>query len=181
MKHGYRVVMGVACVLVLLLQGQVRGEALFVDAADDYLVLEPVLGAVTGVTATLTPGWQMISLPVMPADASLGAVFPDAISAYAFDGAGYRKVAGLSACEGYWLNLVMGGEYWLEGQAVDECAGSLPAGWSMIGAPLGGTEVGAIVQDPVDNVLSVWGFAGAYYPVETELDEKVGYWVNLRA
>ena len=40
MRHGYRVVSGLAFALVMLWQGQVRAEAAYVDAADDRSVMK---------------------------------------------------------------------------------------------------------------------------------------------
>jgi hypothetical protein len=177
MKHGYRVVSGLAFALVLLWQGQVRAAAVYVEAADDRSLLK-LAQAPTGVTTSLSAGWHLVSLPVMPADASLGALFPDAISAYSFTGTGYERVTGLESCEGYWLNLLTGGDYVISGVPVEQCVGTLPAGWSLIGVPKGGTTVGAIVHNPVDNTLVLWGYAGAFAQVTT-LDEGSAYWVNM--
>jgi hypothetical protein len=177
MKHGYRVVSGLAFALVLLVQGQVRAEAVYVDAADDHSLMK-LAQAPTGVTTSLSAGWHLISLPVMPADASLTALFPDAISAYSFTGSGYERVSGLETCEGYWLNLLTGGDYQISGVPVGECVGTRPEGWSLIGVPKGGTTVGAIVHNPVDNSLVLWGYAGAF-ALASNLEEGAGYWLHM--
>jgi len=177
MKHGYRVVSALAFALVMLWQGQVRAEVAYVDAADDRSVMK-LAQAATGVTEQLSAGWHLISLPVMPGDASLNAVFPDAISAYSFTGTGYERVSGFETCEGYWLNLLTGGEYAIAGVPVAECAPTLPAGWSLIGVPKGGTAAGTIVHNSADNTMVLWGYSGAF-ALANDLEEGAGYWVHM--
>ena len=143
------------------------------------------LAAVSGVeevddfTYELPAGWSMVSVPVEGVDMELNSLFPDAISAFAFAD-GYQSVAELVPCQGYWLHLENGGNYGVSGTEVDQCNPVLPAGWSMIGAPFGGTARAQIGQDPAAILVSVFGFASGYQSVQ-QMAAGEGYWVSLNA
>ena len=128
----------------------------------------------------LLPGWNLVSLPLVPLDASGRSLFPDLISAFSFGG-GYFAVSELSPCKAYWVNLAEGGSYTVEGSAnVSSCSETMNSGWHLFGASRGITSVAEIVQDPPGILTSVFGFANGYYQAET-VNEGVGYWVNLSA
>ena len=123
-------------------------------------------GEASVVGVTYGPGWNMISLPVIPPDPTFDVIFPDATSALEYAD-GYQPVTTLDPCVGYWLNLTTGGDYTLTGTQINPCEMTLPSSWSMVGVPLSGTKVDDIVQNPADNLVSVFGFAGGY-------DQKTG-------
>ena len=52
----------------------------------------------------LPPAWNLVSLPLVPLDASVTSLFPDAISAFSFSGS-YFPVNELRPCKAYWVNL----------------------------------------------------------------------------
>jgi hypothetical protein len=137
-------------------------------------------GGARTITINYPSGWSMASIPVMPADNSLGVLFPDALSAFQFSG-GYQQVATLNPCTGYWLNLTNGGDYTITGDATVQCSALLPVGWSMLGVPLSGTRVENIIQDPVDLLLSVFAFEGAYVQKAgpNRLAEGQGFWIDM--
>jgi hypothetical protein len=129
---------------------------------------------------TYGAGWTMVSLPVTPPDGTIGVLFPDAISAFKFTD-GYQQVTALVPCTGYWLNLTTGGSYTLSGSAVGQCDSQLPDSWSMQGVPLRGTRAEDILQNPPDNLASVFGFEGGYV-LKTGADlltEGQGFWFNM--
>jgi hypothetical protein len=156
--------------------------------ADSSLVItDPLItslsitqGGPATVNVTYGPSWNMVSLPVTLAVSTFNVVFPDAVSAFAFNG-GYQQVTELSPCQGYWLNLSTGGTYTLTGTAVGQCDKSLPVSWSMMGVPLSGTKVDDIVQNPVSDLTSVFGFTGSYVQKTGQdlLTEGQGFWFNL--
>ena len=99
---------------------------------------------------SLSPGWNLVSLPLVPLDASVTSLFPDAISAFSF-GNGYFRVTDLTPCEAYWVNLSEGGSYTVEGsENVSSCSDTMISGWHLFGAPRGFTPVAEIVRDPAD-------------------------------
>jgi hypothetical protein len=119
----------------------------------------------------------MISLPVIPPDPTFDVIFPDATSALEYAD-GYQPVTTLDPCVGYWLNLTTGGDYTLTGTQINPCEMTLPSSWSMVGVPLSGTKVDDIVQNPADNLVSVFGFAGGYDRKTGQdlLVEGQGFW-----
>ena len=69
-----------------------------------------VFSALVDYTYDLEPGWHMVSLPLAVEDASLAAIFPDAISLFGFE-SGYYPSDEMSPLQGYWVNIAEGGEY----------------------------------------------------------------------
>jgi hypothetical protein len=139
-------------------------------------------GGPARVALQYAPGWNMASIPVIPVDAALDALFPDALSAFQFSG-GYQQVTTLAPCTGYWLNLNSGGTYQIDGDEVAQCEAVLPAAWSLQGVPLRGTRVDDIAESPPNNLLSVFGFEGTYVLKEGQalLAEGQGFWFDMLA
>ena len=137
-------------------------------------------GGLRAVTLHYPPGWSMVSIPVTPVDATLVALFPDALSAFEFSG-GYQRVTTLDTCTGYWLNLPTGGTYTITGEVVTQCRAALPVDWSIQGVPISGTRVNNIVQDPVNSLASVFAFEGAYIHKTGHdlLAEGQGFWFDM--
>ena len=128
----------------------------------------------------LSPRWNLVSLPIVPFDASLASLFPDAISAFSFSGS-YFPVSELTPCKAYWVNLTEGGIYTVEGaENVSNCTETLNSGWHLFGAPRGVTPMAEIYQEPAAILTSVFRFDKGYYQAET-MNEGIGYWVNLSA
>jgi ribosomal protein L35AE/L33A len=132
------------------------------------------------VSVTYASGWNMISLPVVPADGTFDTVFPGATSTFGFTG-GYQLVTQLAACQGYWLNLPAGNTFQITGTAVGPCDVSPSARWNMLGVPFGGTIVDNIVQNPTSNVVSIFAFNGGYQQMSGQdlLVQGGGFWFNL--
>jgi hypothetical protein len=145
--------------------------------------LEILFRSSTDVPLTYRSSWNMTSLPVTPADATLTVLFPDVVSAFNFNG-GYAPQTTINTCEGYWFNLTTGGTYTVNGTDVAQCDVTLPSNWSMIGAPRNGVAVSAIVQTPAANIISIFSFSGGYALVDLttgSLTEGQGFWVNMTA
>ena len=130
-------------------------------------------------------GWDMISLGLDLEDKSLLSVFPSAISLYGFDN-GYQQVTELEIGKGYWVNLDAGIYETDYSAEIDDLTLNLPEKWNMIGSisnPIAATD---IVQDPPDNIISIYGYSGTnyvkVYPDGTGiLEQGKGYWINMAA
>jgi hypothetical protein len=153
--------------------------------AESLVISDPMVTALTltdlrTVTLHYPPGWSMVSIPVVPMDNSLGVLFPDALSAFGFDG-GYDLTTQLSPCRGYWLNLTAGGDYTLTGDPVSQCDGFLPANWSLRGTPLNGTRVENIIQNPPSSLATAFTFEGAYVRKTGQdwLAQGQAFWVDM--
>lgn len=124
-------------------------------------------------------GWYLVSLPVIPTDPALDALFPDADVAYWYipPRGPYTEVTELEPAKGYWVHLTEGGSYTIRGGPFADYTASLSRGWSMMGAVL---EVSAPTTDPPDQVDVMYGYIaprGPYYEA-TELAPGEGYWVH---
>ncbi len=130
-------------------------------------------------TYELPAGWSMISLPCEVTDASRTALFPTAISLFAF-GNGYQPADTLRPGAGYWINLPAAATVTLpEGAAWPEAelTEALPAGWSMVGVGATRLSVPAL-RAAYGFLISVFGFANGYVAPDT-LEPGSGYWTNL--
>ena len=130
-----------------------------------------------------TAGWDMVSLGLDIEDKTLSSLFPSAISLYEFDNE-YQQVTELEIGKGYWLNLSSGITKTLYGAVIDNLTLDLPEKWSMIGNITQQIAVSDIVQNPADNIISIYGYDNgqyvAVYPGGSEiLEQGKGYWINL--
>jgi hypothetical protein len=134
------------------------------------------------VPVTYGAGWNMVSLPVVPTDATYNVLFPDAAGAGVFRYAGgYQSVTTLQPCEGYWLKLNTGDTYSLTGTTVDQCDTLAPSGWNILGVPVDGVIRSNMIETPTSNVASVFGYAGGYIQKNAPdlLENGQGFWFKL--
>jgi hypothetical protein len=134
---------------------------------------------ISTVSFSTAPGWNLTSLPFLPADPFLHAIFPLAVgSAYSYDGAGYRAGDTLRTSVGYWMRLNAAAQVVFHG--TDRTSDTIPvnAGWNLIGDLSVPFPASAAVTMP-PGVLSsrFFGYANAYYPADTLMPGK-GYWIN---
>ena len=125
----------------------------------------------------LGAGWNLISIPVIPADASVDTIFGDKITppVYEYD-AGYKSVTSLEPKKGYWV---------LADSPVGiDIIGTVPAdpevtvvpGWNLIGPVSPDVQVSSFA-----NITPpVYGYDAGYKSVET-LEQTRGYWVLTSA
>ena len=127
-------------------------------------------------TFELSAGWNMISLPLAVADASLEATFPHAISLFGFND-GYHAADRLEPLNGYWINLAEQAEVTIIGAPYDECRTEIPGGWTMVG-PCGSQVDVAGLQEENPALVSVFGFGSSYFAAEA-MEPGWGYWTNM--
>ncbi|MGA1865323.1 MAG: hypothetical protein ACMUHX_09695 [bacterium] len=128
-------------------------------------------------------GWSMISLPLVPENAYVSSLFPDAVVLYGYKkGAGYIRVTNeqsLEAGKGYWIKLNTAKTYSITGEIIDKYNLTLQNGWYMIG---GCTYV---AQPSVDDgeIKVIYGFKrGVGYQRITapeRLEPGKGYWILI--
>jgi hypothetical protein len=132
----------------------------------------------------LSKGWSMISLPVIPDNAKLSALFPEAVVMYMYErGAGYVRVKGdddLEASRGYWILLNDAQSYSINGQLIQEyILSAYEDGWEMIGG------CGSPAQASVDhcNIGVIYGFDNETgykrIPDGECLEPGKGYWIFI--
>jgi len=123
--------------------------------------------------------WNMISVPLQPADMHKDTLFPDAVSdAYAYN-AGYSTETVLERGEGYWLKFSSAGSTALFGTSVHRDTFAVVSGWNLIGSITDPVSVGSVATIPPGMSLSAFfGYAGGYEVVST-IEPGQGYWVKV--
>jgi len=129
---------------------------------------------------TFVTGWQMVSLPVIPEDPSVEALFPGYLAAWRFEpGSGYVLATEFEPCRGYWLKLGSDVTMTVCGQPVTDCSRALSSGWHMVGGP---NCITTPQTDPPDHLSALWGFEpGNGYVLPDYLRPWQGYWAKLDA
>ena len=124
-------------------------------------------------TISLDAGWNMVSIPVIPADASVDAIFGDNITlpVYEYD-AGYKSVTTLEPMKGYWVLANSAVDISISGTVPSDLSVTVVPGWNMIGPVSSGVQVSSFT----DVTLPVYGYAAGYNSV-TVLEQTKGYWV----
>ena len=125
-------------------------------------------------------GWSMVSMGLDLDDTAVASVFPTAISVYEFDpDSGYEVRDTLIPGKGYWLNLPGVYSNALFGSGINDITLDLPQGWSMLGTISGQMAVADIIQNPENNIISIYDFDSGYSPVGDYLEQGKGYWIKL--
>jgi hypothetical protein len=129
----------------------------------------------------LPADWSMISLPVVPQDACLASLFPEAVVVYKYQkGTGYVPVQAEEKLEGgmgYWILLDEPKEYVLMGTKITQYTIPVSDQWYLIGG----------CTDPAQrtltegNIKAVHGYAqdGGYTTLRASdpLEQGKGYWI----
>lgn len=133
------------------------------------------------VTLTLAQNWNLLCLPVLPADTRRTVLFPTAISAAFRFLNGYVAAETLAAGLGYWVKFPAPGDLALAGYALEDDTVAVRAGWNMIGGLTQPAATGSILPVPPLQVLSSYfGFTpGIGYGIADTLRPGRGYWVKV--
>ena len=137
---------------------------------------------------TLRHGWNLVALPVRPADPRMDELFGDVCSgpAYEWTGGAYQIALRLAAKHGYWLysGRQLPVEMLILGAAVEDPWTRLTQGWNLIGPvavppyaavalPLAVTPGGRLVSPYIG-----WNTEVGQYDVATlSLDCGAAYWI----
>jgi hypothetical protein len=145
-------------------------------AANRYFVMKWCKGV--PVTYNLCTGWNLISLPVVPASDLVSDLFPTAIACFKFEAGRYEPVTRLETCRGYWLKVPSAVDVEVIGQRVDDCTSQRIAGWHLIGGP---NCVVTPTTTPPGNLSALFGYNCSVYRPETQTQPGAGYWAKLAA
>ena len=163
------------------------------DNVDYYPWLDapyPV-GNCTGIEYMLhiDAGWNMISLPVVPADNSVSAIFGGygfwyTIYAYNPITGSYYTPTHIEKGRGYWFmayNLTesISADIPICGGYIYTYTRDLTHGWNMIGSPINETSLTNSSTVPAGSVLNfVYGWEGDHYtPPISDFEPGQGYWI----
>jgi len=126
------------------------------------------------VTLMLKPGWNMVSLPLVPEDSSAEAIM-EGVEFYqlvAWSGVGYVAGSIFEPGAGYWLLVLEDVNITVSGTPLESLNLVLPAGWSMMGGL--DTEVAASEVFPGFYQLVTW--TGTGYIPAIVFESGKGYW-----
>jgi hypothetical protein len=122
--------------------------------------------------------WNMVSLPVTPADAAVTAIFPSAASpAFKYDGS-YQIQDTLRHGVGYWIDFPSNQMIRIFGDTIATDTIPVVEGWNLIGSITEPVGVMSIASDPPGIVTSsFFGYGGSYVPSDSIYPAR-GYWVK---
>lgn len=128
---------------------------------------------------SVAPGWNMVSLPSIPADPRALVLFPTANSqAFSYNGSGYVTRDTLSPGVGYWLKFGSGGTIGIPGDSLLTDTVDILEGWNLVGMVAHPVPADSVVQIPPALISSPYfGFQGGYITVDT-LQPGSAYWVK---
>jgi hypothetical protein len=124
-------------------------------------------------------GWNMLSLPQVPVDRSVAAVYPGASSSAFGYGSGYHVLDTIPFGAGYWIKFDAAAVVAIDGPAVLADTVSVAPGWNLVSAPALPLPVAAIIEEPAQVLTTGFmEFDGAQYHVADTLRPQQGYWVK---
>jgi hypothetical protein len=147
----------------------------------DYTLIITVSGE-TCVDIPLKAGWNMVSVPVIPSDTSVGIVFPGAAAVYTWDpvSASYIMPAIVEPCKGYWVAVAADTTIHVCGAPVSTCTTNIKSGWNMIGSLFDPASIANPNDNPDGCVQAFaywWNPVSAAYVMTTDIQPGKGYWV----
>ena len=125
----------------------------------------------------LDAGWNLISIPVIPADASVDAIFGDKITppVYEYD-TGYKSVTSLEPKKGYWVLADSPVGIDIIGTVPADLEVTVVPGWNLIGP----VSPDVLVSSFANITPPVYGYDAGYKSVTT-MEQTRGYWVLTSA
>lgn len=125
----------------------------------------------------MNPGWNFVSLPLIPRDPYKPNVFPAATSkAFSFNGQ-YEIEDTLLPGKGYWIKYDEPTTEYLIGTEITSLEIDLSLGWNTIGGLSNPLSYEEIVLSPDFTIGPLFKYEGSYQP-DTILRPGLGYWVK---
>jgi parallel beta-helix repeat protein len=130
---------------------------------------------------SLGAGWNMVSVPVVPADNSTDAVFPGVAGVFTWNATGrsYYEPTVIDPEKGYWVAVTENTTIAISGTPVDSWTTDIKAGWNMIGSVNGTASIADPDDDPDGSVVSLaywWHPLSKSYVLTTDIEPGKGYW-----
>lgn len=130
----------------------------------------------------LESGWNLVGLPVTPADAGYLSIYnaiTPLIEPFVFDANGYTQTNTMTTGTGYWMLTSSEGFQQHNGTDVSSVTHTLPAGWSLISGPTCAFPLADASGDTgilTPGTLFGYHQAGGYYAADV-LQPGKGYWI----
>jgi hypothetical protein len=137
----------------------------------------------TAYQVQVSPGWNLISVPVRPENGSIGSVFPHAVAWYGFQpDSGYQTFDTLHLGTGYWLKFDSSETVGMLGSTAPSLIRPVAAGWNLIGGLTADVPLAFVsVSPPGIQESAFFYFDGASYLQAASLAPRRGYWVKMNA
>lgn len=128
----------------------------------------------------VTPGWNMLSLPLSVSNTYSGSVYPSAISsAFTFSTAtGYVSQDTLVNGSGYWLKFAAAESLNVTGNIIQDDTVFVISGWNMVGPISTAIDTSAVIQIPPGILASPFYEYSTGYGVADTLEPAKAYWVK---
>ncbi|MCD6501765.1 T9SS type A sorting domain-containing protein, partial [bacterium] len=139
------------------------------------------------ITYNLSPGWNLVSLPIEPPDNSVSAIFPGHLSnVYFYDNAvgDYAVADSVIPGWGYWVLYTHDTSFTHSGPPVVSYDLGLGAGWNMVGSVMADSTVpfaNATFTPDAFLAGNFYEYNGSAYVNATGFDPGRGYWVLVSA
>jgi len=127
-------------------------------------------------------GWNLISLPLIPANNSLENLFPDASVAYEYTDSGYINAKELKNGSGYFVQMEKEASYIIYGEpftGFSRTVGNSSSGnqkWHMFGSIY---ETATPESDPNNCIKVIYWFNGREYKSAEKIEPGKGYFVSI--
>jgi hypothetical protein len=131
------------------------------------------------------PGWQMISLPVLPKNVQVDSLFPSAIqkSLFTWNGTRYEQLDSLQVSHGYWIAIP--GDTTVEHLGIQVDSYRLffsKPGWYMIGSVIDSIDFSDPQDDPDGSIISpayTYDTTTKSYTLSNKIVPDQGYWIAV--
>jgi photosystem II stability/assembly factor-like uncharacterized protein len=127
--------------------------------------------------------WYLISLPVIPPDSSVSALFGNGVSAVGWNNNHnvYDNANKLNPQIGYWLAVNQAHSAIISGMPVPNFTAHFSPGWHLIGGLANAIDFTNPQDTPDGSIIATFGWdpaSGSYYPTTT-LEPGKGYWIAV--
>ncbi|MFQ5582841.1 MAG: sialidase family protein, partial [Calditrichia bacterium] len=154
------------------------------DPVNPEMIVPVAMTVATGSTymQDIMTGWNMIGLPLEPADRSATALYPNSVpgTLFGWDGT-YNTEDSLDIGKGYWLRFPAAEIVPVFGQQFNSVTIDLLEGWNLIAGPSCNVAL-TDVSDPGGLIVpgTLFGFNGIYFTTDT-ITQGDAFWVRSTA
>jgi hypothetical protein len=153
------------------------GAFLTLNKTVSYSVVQRVNGVLnfSGCTLNLATGWNLVSFPFIPVNASLHNIFgATAYQAVTWNGTIYTTPSTASAGVAYWIFVFSNTTLHLSGIPLDTYTTTLSPGWNLKAGVLSSTTT---VSNIFPNQVVSWNGTQYVSATSSTLKDSSGYWV----
>lgn len=154
-----------------------------ITAFGDFAMGEASSSGTTSITAAMTSGWNLVSIPCTPSVATPASLFPGAISGTVngFLSGSYATPTAMNVGEGYWAFYGAAASNTISGSTVTTASVVVPTGnrWVLIGSISASAAASNLTSSVSGSIVSgtLNGWNGVSYSTPSTFEPMKGYWV----